>query len=187
MEKPEFQKFERIPRLFRDCVITEKLDGTNGLVYVGEDGSVLAGSRNRWITPEDDNYSFAQWVAHHADELRQLGPGFHYGEWWGEGIARRYAMSEKRWSLFNVGRWGDGGKDADKLPKCCHVVPVLLRGGFNADDIHTAIEKLRTGGSVASPGFMNPEGVVVWHEAAQKAFKFTLDGDGHKTAKARAS
>jgi len=177
---PEFKKFERIPRLYRDCVITEKLDGTNGLVYVGEDGRVLAGSRNRWVTPGDDNYGFAGWVAAHEDELRGLGPGYHYGEWWGVGIARGYGIYERRFSLFNVGRWGEGGKDEAARPRCCGVVPALYRGRFHEMAVDDAVRRLGEDGSVAAPGFMKPEGIVVWHEAAQKAFKFTLDGDGHK-------
>jgi hypothetical protein len=42
---PEFKRFDGIPRLFRECVITEKIDGTNAQVYVGEDSTVAAGSR----------------------------------------------------------------------------------------------------------------------------------------------
>lgn len=32
-------------------------------------------------------------------------------------------------------------------------------------------------GSRAVPGFMNPEGIVVFHEASQTCFKKTIDGD----------
>jgi hypothetical protein len=32
----EFKKFNKIPRLSRDVTITEKIDGTSGLVYIGE-------------------------------------------------------------------------------------------------------------------------------------------------------
>lgn len=83
MSLPEHKPFPKIPRYLRDVVVTEKLDGTNGLVYVSDDGVVTAGSRNRWITPESktsDNFGFAAWVAANADELAKLGPGFHYGE-----------------------------------------------------------------------------------------------------------
>jgi hypothetical protein len=30
-------------------------------------------------------------------------------------------------------------------------------------------------GSVAAPGFMNPEGVIVWHPASGAKFKTTFD------------
>src|SRR5687767_1693749 len=87
-QQPLFTPFPSISRLSRDIVVTEKLDGTNAQIHITQDGRVLAGSRNRWITPEADNFGFARWVAAHEDELRALGPGSHYGEWWGQGIQR---------------------------------------------------------------------------------------------------
>jgi hypothetical protein len=39
---------------------------------------------------------------------------------------------------------------------------------------------LRIDGSLAAPGYMNPEGVVVFHVAGGVAFKKTLGDDGHK-------
>ena len=168
---PEFEGFQKIPRLKRSVVISEKIDGTNAQVFVGEDGAVLAGSRSRWITPEDDNFGFARWVADHADELRELGPGRHFGEWWGAGIQRRYGLTEKRFSLFNSARW------ADARPACCHVVPVLYEGQFNTDAVEAALGRLAMFGSVAAPGFMKPEGIVVYVAAARQLFKVTLEKD----------
>ena len=177
----EFRAFSSIPRLFRECVVTEKIDGTNAVVFIDDDGvTVKAGSRSRWITPQDDNFGFARWVDEHRGDLLQMGPGYHYGEWWGAGIQRRYGLSEKRFSLFNVGRWGEGGKDEASKPACCHVVPVLYRGGFDLEVILGIAALLGHEGSKAAPGFMQPEGIVVWHEKAQALFKYTLDGDGHK-------
>jgi hypothetical protein len=173
-----FEAFPSIARLSRNCVISEKIDGTNAQVYVGEDGVVLAGSRSRWITPESDNMGFARWVAEHADELRTgLGPGRHFGEWWGAGIQRRYGLKEKRFSLFNAARWTD-----DVRPACCHVVPVLYEGIFTSTAVDQALEALALGGSAAAPGFMDPEGVVVYVAASRTLFKKTLKGDEHKGA-----
>jgi len=170
---PEFKAFDKIPRLRRNVIVTEKIDGTNAIVWVSDDGMwVRAGSRSRWITPEDDNYGFARWVHENADELRQLGPGYHYGEWWGHGIQRRYGLTEKRFSLFNAGRWADGSV----RPKCCGVVPVLAEG-HQEDAVESALAILRTEGSRAAPGFMNPEGVVVYHTASRSLFKVTLEKD----------
>lgn len=101
----DFVEFPKIARLSRMCVITEKLDGTNASITITEDGQFLCGSRTRWITPEDDNYGFARWAHDHKDELMTLGPGTHFGEWWGHGIQRKYDLEEKRFSLFNVARW----------------------------------------------------------------------------------
>lgn len=189
MNELEFKAFDSIPRLFRECVVTEKIDGTNAVVYVSDDAQVVrAGSRSRWIQAEPttaDNYGFARWVADHEDELRGLGPGYHYGEWWGAGIQRRYGLAEKRWSLFNAGRWGEGGTDADKKPACCHVVPVLYRGKFETGDLLAVASALKEHGSKAAPGFSDPEGIVVWHESGRCLFKYTLDGDGHKGARGK--
>ena len=51
MTEEEFSEFPKIYRLNRDCVVSEKLDGTNAQVVVGEDMSVRAGSRTRWRVP----------------------------------------------------------------------------------------------------------------------------------------
>lgn len=201
---PEFKSFDKIARLNREVVVTEKIDGTNGCIYVSEDGGLIAGSRSRWITPEDDNFGFARWVQDNAAELVRLGPGYHYGEWWGAGIGRRYDLNEKRFSLFNVGRWGDEqaagcakcGLSASTWapnvcerckttrpaarqprPACCSVVPVLARGPDIRRATETALSLLRSAGSLAAPGFMNPEGIVIFHTAASALFKVTLEGD----------
>lgn len=170
-----FEAFTKIPRLKRACVITEKIDGTNAQVYFADDGVMYVGSRNRWITPDNDNYGFARWCAENEAELRKLGPGRHFGEWWGSGIQRRYNEATKRFSLFNVGRW-----EHAPLPECVSLVPVLYRGDFTTNSVDNALDMLRVGGSVASPGFMQPEGIVVFHVAAQTLYKVTLGDDGAK-------
>jgi hypothetical protein len=169
----EFVPFNKIPRLSRDCVITEKLDGTNASIFVGEDGEFLVGSRSRWITPESDNFGFAKWATEHRDELMLLGPGHHFGEWWGQGVQRGYGLTEKRFSLFNVSRWGDG----IFRPACCHAVPVLYSGTFCTDAVSDALGELIRNGSAAAPGFMNPEGVIIFHVAANRLFKKTIERD----------
>lgn len=171
METPEFIAYPKMPRLSRECVITEKIDGTNACVLVTADGTVIAGKRTSWITPERDNFGFAAWVRDHADELRELGPGRHFGEWWGSGIQRRYGLSEKRFSLFRVDKW------SESRPACCHVVPVLWRGIFSTEIVKQCLLELSVEGSRAAPGFMNPEGVVVFHTAAGIGFKKTIEGD----------
>lgn len=175
-----FEAFPKIPRLKRNIIITEKVDGTNASILVPEDdGPLLVGSRNRWITPDDDNYGFARWVKEREEILRAaLGYGRHFGEWWGSGVQRRYGIAEKRFSLFNTGRW------ADEVPTPCHVVPVLYNGPWSQEVIDATLEKLKTGGSVAAPGFMNPEGIVVFHVASQSMFKVTIEKDDEPKGKA---
>lgn len=169
----EFEAFPKIARLFREVTITEKIDGTNGVIFIGEDGEFLIGSRSRWITPADDNYGFAKWATEHKDELMTLGPGWHHGEWWGQGVQRNYSQPRKHWSLFNTAKWSN----PDVRPNCCAVVPVLFQGIFTPGCVHGALKKLRDEGSVVAPGFMKPEGIIMWHDAAQQAFKVTLEKD----------
>lgn len=176
----EFVPFRKIPRLSRACVITEKLDGTNAAICITPDGQFLVGSRTRWITPESDNYGFARWAHVNKEELMKLGEGTHFGEWWGLGIQRKYGMTEKVFSLFNTARWSD---DLTR-PKCCRVVPVLYSGEFSTNCADEAIDGLRKNGSVAAPGFMKPEGVVVFHAAANLLFKKTLEKDDEWKGKA---
>lgn len=181
--KNEFVEFNKIARLSRACVITEKIDGTNGCIFIGDDGEFLIGSRTRWIQPGNDNHGFARWATDHKEELLRLGPGRHFGEWWGSGIQRGYGLQngEKRFSLFNVNRWGEY-RDKIKypendLPSCCRVVPILRDGIFDTDMVRDAIFHLERDGSSAAPGFMKPEGIVVYHKAAGIFFKKTIEKD----------
>lgn len=185
-----FIEFPKIPRLFRDIVITEKIDGTNAQIYIpelpGEAGDLpfLVGSRSRWITPENDNAGFAKWAYEHAEELLTLGPGSHFGEWWGAGIQRGYGLKEKRFSLFNTHRWGDPAT----RPSCCDVVPVLYEGPLfldGKDSVSSTLDILRKEGSVAAPGFMSPEGVVIYHKAGGYLFKATIERDEEPKGKSK--
>jgi len=195
---PPFEGFPKMARLSRECIITEKIDGTNAQVYITEDGRMFVGSRTRWLTPENDNYGFARWAGEHREELMTLGPGRHFGEWWGQGIQRHYGLKEKRFSLFNTSRWCLHGETPKRilsadgrspvadpntdqfqrvLPPCCHLVPVLYRGLFLTAACRAAIYALRVRGSVAAPGFMKPEGIVVYHIAGRVGFKKFVEND----------
>lgn len=172
-EFPPFQEFRKIPRLFREVVVTEKIDGSNASITITEDGQIRAGSRTRYITPgkKTDNYGFAAWVEDHKTDLLLLGKGRHYGEWYGKGINRNYGLEEKRFALFNT------GLDRSTLPSCVGVVPVLYTGPFDIDAIRHVMYLLREHGSVAVSGFLNPEGVVVYHKTSGQLFKATLEHD----------
>lgn len=214
-----FSTFPKMPRLSRDIIITEKIDGTNAQISitdvfphwdenitayaVGPDSkeyAIYAGSRNRWITPANDNFGFASWVRSNAAELVKLGNGRHFGEWWGSGIQRGYGLKkgERFFSLFNALRWADGSlaekpelleipngdpKAEPKLqqytPSCVGVVPTIYRGPFNTHAVDNVLNMLKEHGSNAVAGYMNPEGVVVYRIAGNVGFKKTFD-DNHK-------
>lgn len=186
-------------RLSREVIISEKIDGTNACILITEEGQMLTGSRTRWITPQDDNFGFSAWAHAHKDELMTLGVGRHFGEWWGSGIQRGYGLQkgEKRWSLFNVSRWCLAGetpqriptadprivKMQDVLPACCHLVPVLRRGMFSTEMAESALHELRERGSLAAPGYKFPEGIVIFHIAANIGFKKTIERDNEYKSK----
>lgn len=173
MENPvEFRAFSKIPRLNRDCSITEKIDGTNALVHISEDGTVTAGQRTMWVRWPNgpDNYGFGAWVKAHEEELRQLGPGSHYGEWYGLGIQRGYGLKEKRFMLFRVPKDG-------VLPACVELSTTLYQGPFSTEIVNETAQLLGLHGSQHVPGFMEPEGIVVFHEASGQRFKVTCRDD----------
>jgi hypothetical protein len=198
----EFQEFPKISRLTRNIIVTEKIDGTNAQIeIIGANEArernlhasqiittnpvtfevMLAGSRTRYITPGADNFGFARWAFENAHELWKLGSGRHFGEWWGSGIQRGYGLQngEKRWSLFNVSKWAD---DAVR-PACCSVVPVLGQHTFDTAFIDACLNDLRVNGSKAAPGFMKPEGIVVFHTAGGHLFKKTIERDEEPKSK----
>lgn len=96
----EFVGFPKIARYSRECIITEKIDGTNAQIYIIPDDelnlhasmstiervaydpdlhlSIFAGSKTRYITPSNDNHGFARWVQENSPELFGLGRGRHY-------------------------------------------------------------------------------------------------------------
>ncbi len=191
MSEIVFQAWPKTPRLFRNATITEKIDGTNAAIGIRPIGAIdpnetlygnalvsgshliYAQSRNRIITSFADNYGFAIWVYANAETLiEDLGPGLHFGEWWGQGIQRGYGLDERRFSLFNVEKWEDHVFSTPNVG----TVPVLARGTFNTTQVTECLDFLRTAGSMAAPGFP-AEGVVVYHHASRQVYKALIDSD----------
>lgn len=183
-----FIKWPKIPRLKNEVFhISEKIDGTNACIVIerspaidfdstipiatlwknGIGFNVGAQSRTRLITPEDDNYGFARWVQTNAEQLLEdLGEGHHFGEWWGQGIQRGYDLKEKRFSLFNP----------TKQSSICYHVPLIhsCTSKTLEEDIESIIVTLRDG-SFAAPGYMKPEGLVIYGEQSHVYWKIILD------------
>jgi hypothetical protein len=199
----EFQPFPKLHRLFRDIVVTEKIDGTNAQILIDDatlgdhdtsvaivDGlGIWAGSRSRWLdtSKSGDNFGFAKWVQDNAEELVKLGVGRHFGEWWGQGIQRGYDLDHRKFSLFNTGRWNIAGlchEGKEEAPECCSVVPILYSGSNDTSAITNVLEYMKATGSTAATGYMNPEGMVVYHTHSGRSYKVTLDNnDVHKWEK----
>jgi len=171
----EYPAYRPIPRLMRDVRVTEKIDGTNGLIYIHEKGYLEGvGSRNRWLTDAQDNYGFRRWVLRNETDLLKLGPGHHYGEWYGSGIQRGYGLHEKRFMLF---------RKPEVKPDCCEVATVLYEGPlYNCPTWDSITQRLSLRGSFHVSGWPAPEGIVIeWPFAkGRPQFKITLEGDGRK-------
>ncbi len=165
---PEFKKFDKIESIDKCKIsITQKINGTNAQIYIFDDENgvrnVYAGSRNRWLTIDDDNYGFAKWVSQNATQLSDfLGLGRHFGEWAGLGIGSGEGLDHRRLFLFNWRRW-----NKIELPQFMSVVPLL----GTSDEcpaqhmlfIDAIMDGLKKGGSCVqeAKGFNRPEGIVI--------------------------
>lgn len=188
----EFIAWQKTARWNREVQLTEKIDGTNACIIVDDSQDdeyrIFTQSRKRLITPgkTTDNYGFAQWVQENAEELVELlGPGRHYGEWYGKGIQRGYGLDHKRFALFDIKNFGTAGLEPSEAhPYQIHptlpvdVVPSL---GFlpypDDESIEGAVEWLRLFGSAIVPDFDRPEGAVLLHTAANIRFKILIEND----------
>ena len=222
----QFKSWGSTPRFHKGLHITEKIDGTNAGVSVqgfskgiyhefsgdvpgdakvvyGTDCDYLvrAQSRKRIITPDNDNFGFAKWVWENADGLANLlGYGYHYGEWYGEGIQKNpLAVQGRRWALFNTWHWGrkeilvllvdaditgltlvpvlhdeqrDGPADYKTIPNLL----VDLEWGSKADGYMTLPNAHKMDFHVEGP-----EGIIVWQRETQQRYKILLrEDDKHK-------
>lgn len=171
-----FESFQSVERIQQPIIVTEKIHGTNAQIVV-DGADIYAGSRTRWIAPDDDNYDFAKWVLGNREELiLKLVDGRHYGEWYGRGINAGYGMKERRFALFNTTRWAEA-KEAGALPSSVDVVPVLYQGPYSGQAIEAAFDALKANGSALVPGYMKPEGIVIFFARTNVLMKRTFKSE----------
>jgi hypothetical protein len=154
-----FHKILHINKMYMS--ITQKIHGSNAQINITKQPydlwRVQAGSRTRWLSPDDDNYGFCKWVMANQQELiEKLGEGRHYGEWAGPGINTGEGLSEKNFIIFNYRRFQD-----KELPQNVLRVPVLYTGRISLEKINEVMAELKETGSRLVPGYMKPEGIVV--------------------------
>lgn len=162
----EFKAWPKTLRLKDETYsVTEKIDGTNACIII-EGGEIAAQSRTKIITPgkTTDNFGFAQWVEDNKKDLLDLGEGYHYGEWWGAGIQRRYGLDHKRFSLF---AWWTPD---EMMPDCCHRIP-LISSKMTLEEI----KNLELKESLAAPGFTQVEGLVIKSNTSGQRYKIIWD------------
>lgn len=108
----KFQKYQHVERFGSSevdgihvgtCYVFPKIDGTNASVWMGEDGKVHAGSRNRELTLENDNAGFCAAITKDENIARFLHdyPQYRlYGEWLVPHTLRTYR--DDAWRKFYV-------------------------------------------------------------------------------------
>lgn len=168
----EFKAWPKIPRFNTFNIrVTEKIDGTNACIYNGPNVEFHCQSRSKIITPEknNDNYGFAYWAYSNKEELQKLGQGYHYGEWYGQGIQRGYNLDEKRFAIFNTFR------PQETLPSKVTQVPIIYDGIFDSKVLTRLEEKLIKEGSIISPGFMNVEGFIIYFYTSKELVKWIIN------------
>lgn len=179
----QFKSWGSTPRENKHKDITEKIDGTNACIVIW-DGVVSAQSRKRIITPGDDNFGFAKWVYDNAGALLDtLGYGYHYGEWFGEGIQKNpLGIEGKRFALFHPTKYNE--KNGYELSKVdgLETVPLLHSGQCDLYTIPSIMEELMTLGSrVKGAERQKPEGIIIWNKETQTRTKMLLENDAfHK-------
>lgn len=159
------------------------------LVAGKEEGQLYAigaQSRKHLIWPGSDNFGFAGWVKANAKVLADLlGPGRHFGEWWGQGIQGGHGMDRKVFSLFDQHRWsGVAQQRSDWIDRAGEInmtyVPLIYTGKFSHDVVPYSINLLRQNGSIAAAAYgvsHKAEGVVIELPYLDVRFKAFLEND----------
>ncbi|RZS39166.1 RNA ligase [Herbihabitans rhizosphaerae] len=197
----EFREWPKTPRLYKDMIVTEKIDGTNACVVVSEHafgthiggpppGTALvvgpdkmnaggpvveylvgAQSRKRRITPEDDNFGFARWVRDHAPELARTLDAGYHYGEWWGSGIQRGYDLPKGEKRFALFNVSRYADVDTAAVPGLGLVPVLVTGPFSTRIVSECVADLQVLGSFAAPGYPRPEGVIVYHTAASQVFK----------------
>lgn len=108
----EFKKYQHVERLGTDevegiekgvCYVFPKIDGTNGTVFLDENGKIKAGSRKRELTLEKDNHGFYAYVVQDKrleDYLKKHPNHRLFGEWLVHNTLRTY--KDDAWKKFYI-------------------------------------------------------------------------------------
>lgn len=113
----QFLKYQHVERFgsvetqdiqFGECLVFPKIDGTNGSLWLGDNGKVCAGSRNRELSLEDDNAGFMAWASSdpRIEAFFEKYPNHRlYGEWLVPHSLKTYRQDAwRRFYVFDVMR-----------------------------------------------------------------------------------
>jgi hypothetical protein len=108
----QFKKYQHIERFgtedvegieLGECYVFPKIDGTNGSVWLDDNGEIRAGSRNRELTLENDNQGFYAYVLQNENIKNYLHkhPTHRlYGEWLKPHTLKTYR--DDAWDRFYI-------------------------------------------------------------------------------------
>lgn len=112
-----FKKYQHVERFGTDltsginigtCHIFPKLDGSNGVIWLDDEGAIHFGSRNRELSLDNDNQGFMKWGLKNQLKFLQLLERFPpytyvYGEWLAKHTIDYYQESAwKRFWVFDI-------------------------------------------------------------------------------------
>ena len=193
-----FPSIERLENIY--CIISEKIDGTNGLIEINET-NVRFGSRNRYISFSDDNAGFANFFRHYEAKLEDVAkdvitkelelngetltscnesyPLRIYGEWFGCGIQRGYGLKDKFFMPFS----SFYGEKLIEYQVPNVITPnIMYTGKFSMEVVGTCMQQLKLNGSGVVKDYKQPEGIVIFFPKYNFRLKETFDGAKWKDA-----
>jgi len=157
-ETLEKEGLKELPKIQAHSVV--KLHGTNsGVKYDIKSGELSPQSKNRYITPQSDNYGFANWFENEKEAISELlkenilskidikaecpFDDFEaseitiFGEWAGKKVQRTVAVSELEKTFFIFGiRVSNASFDADDKTSFYWISPLTLKDlVFDSDEL----------------------------------------------------
>ncbi len=174
-----------------------KLDGTNAVAWLGDDGTVRAGSRNRELSLEQDNAGFCAWLLseeREATDLREFlrtNPNMIlYGEWMVPHTLKTYREDTwRRFWIFDVYCTVDGGtyipydlySHYPLLERCDLIQPICTIENPSENQMRAQIELntyliqdgagLGEGVVVKNYAWKNNQGTQTWAKFVRNIFK----------------
>ena len=186
---PKYPKTHRLENI--NCIISEKVDGTNGLIHgiydsKTESFKVKFGSRTRYLNPEvkdGDNFGFASFYLPYKKLFKKLFNSLReehsdlcdikiYGEWFGKGIQRGYGLENKYFMPFN--KYYAAFLQQGSIPNIIEPY-IFCECKYNIQESLDAMSLLRANGSYLIPGYDNPEGIIINFRDLDIRFKETIN------------
>ena len=177
-----------------ECVVTEKIHGTNARFGISSEDGILVGSRNNIVhkgsellnNQHDGHYGFVGWVLNQHELLSQIATVYpdhiFYGEWCGSNIQKgiKYC-NEKELYIFDIKDENGVYLDWDNVIHACTIlglnhVPEIVRGIIPVEELTRMLDQVSVVGK--RNGFTDPdntqEGFVI------KTLKTQYDNRGNR-------